>query len=158
MNLHPGMIKQIETAGFTIQNVFDPVGTIPTYSYSIGASAMAGGCEFFISGLRDDNRCNIINVAINHIGFVGDEYQEGKRDTDISDLPSWILPVTAEAKATHAAQAGLYWGNDDYQAFQIVWPDRAGLFPWQTGYDHEFCRQEILCELPALLKRNKSSD
>ena len=45
-------------------------------------------------------------------------------------MPYWLgrgLPNAAEH------------GNRAYQAFHIVWPDPAGSFPWEAGYD-EHCR------------------
>ena len=33
-------------------------------------------------------------------------------------------------------------------AAQLVWPDRRGLFPWQTGYDQERCSQPLIGPAP----------
>jgi len=31
-----------------------------------------------------------------------------------------------------------FYGGDDFPCLQIVWPDRAGRFPWEADFDAQF--------------------
>jgi len=52
-------------------------------------------------------------------------------------LPRWLL--------SFVGIAAVYYGNVDFPVTQLYWPDRAGLFPWQSGFDADlFAAQPLL--------------
>ena len=51
---------------------------------------------------------------------------------------AYFFPVAPEHSAEHLRWSGWFYGSDDFPCLQLVWPDRAGLFPWQEGFEERF--------------------
>jgi hypothetical protein len=60
-------------------------------------------------------------------------------------VPGIFRPVRQSWKALYFGLAYLHYGNLDFPALQLFWPDRKGRFPWQDDFDLSiFYRQPLL--------------
>ncbi|HEX8480318.1 MAG TPA: DUF4262 domain-containing protein [Allosphingosinicella sp.] len=46
-----------------------------------------------------------------------------------------FFPVAARHYPEHLGWCRWFYGGDDFPCLQLVWPDRVGLFPWESGFD-----------------------
>lgn len=51
---------------------------------------------------------------------------------------AFAFPIAKRFYRGHLGWNNWFYGGDNYQCLQIVWPDRDQLFPWQTGFDERF--------------------
>lgn len=68
----------------------------------------------------------------------------GKRSNAIfGNSPAYAFRVARRHYPNYLGWSGwFYGGRDDFPCLQIVWPDRAGLFPWETGSDPSFSNSQ----------------
>lgn len=53
-----------------------------------------------------------------------------------------LLPVSRDFYAEYLGWSRWFYRGDDFPCLQLVWPDRAGLFPWQSEFDPAFARDQ----------------
>jgi hypothetical protein len=49
-----------------------------------------------------------------------------------------LLPVALEQYEAHLGWSRWFYGNDSFECLQLVFPDRAGEFPWMSGSSADF--------------------
>ena len=49
-----------------------------------------------------------------------------------------LLPVALEHYQSHLGWNRWFYGNDDFECLQLVFPDRGGEFPWMSGSSADF--------------------
>ncbi len=59
-------------------------------------------------------------------------------DGFFGNAPGVLLPVAKRYYREHLGYANWFYGNEAFPCYQLVWPDRQGLFPWQAGFDERF--------------------
>lgn len=65
-------------------------------------------------------------------------------------LPSWF--------PRFLGTGGAVYGNFDFPTVQLYWPDRRGLFPWQSGFDPELFRFQPILYQDNLILANVGFD
>ena len=55
---------------------------------------------------------------------------------------AYVFPVAKRHYANHLGWSRWFYAGDDFPCQQIVWPDRAGLFPWEAGFDPTFANKQ----------------
>lgn len=65
-------------------------------------------------------------------------------------LPSWF--------PSFLGTAGAVYGNFDFPAVQLYWPDQRGLFPWQSGFDPDLFRFQPILYQDNLILANVGYD
>lgn len=61
-----------------------------------------------------------------------------RTDRVFGNLPAYVFPVAKRFYTEYLGSSLWFYGKDDFPCLQIVWPDRAGLFPWEIGFDPAF--------------------
>ncbi|WP_235364918.1 DUF4262 domain-containing protein [Sphingomonas sp. ERG5] len=51
---------------------------------------------------------------------------------------AYLFPIAKAHYPDHLGWSRWFYGGDDFPCVQLVWPDRAALFPWQPGFDARF--------------------
>ena len=135
------LLKNIETYGWQCNNVFDPDGVEPDFSYSVGFAGSLGSPEFIIFGLRRELMQSMLASLYDQIK-AGATVEHDKR---WSDLLEGYECVSKRATAHNLFQEYTtvskwlwnYQGNKGSpEIYQIVWPGAVdGLFPWDEGCD-----------------------
>ncbi len=64
----------------------------------------------------------------------GNRLAIGERtDAIFEGLAAVLLPVAPQQYRSHLGWSRWFYGNDDFQCLQLVYPDATGHFPWSPG-------------------------
>ena len=127
--------------GHMVQGVFpteDAPG--PSFAYSVGLQD-AGWPELIMVGVNINTATVIINDTIRLYRAAEKKPTAGDCVEEVGNFPLYLATVSNSAlheylcQAVHRAER---MGKPEPAALQIVIPDRAGVFPWQPGYDHAY--------------------
>lgn len=147
----------LERDGWAIEAVrarpdLDP--PIPTYSYTIGVQDRFGFPELLIFGLKPVACRGLFGLVVDALAG-GTEFPIGQPFIGLLDgsQPSAFLPIDAEAAAgmlssltEHRRVNGD--ADSDFSIVQLAWPDRAGVLPWEDGFDPQMATVQLLLGEP----------
>jgi hypothetical protein len=146
MRLH--LEEVISRLGMAVQPVF-PTATTPPFAYSVGQHAK-GLPELIVFGLHPEVSAGLLYELAAHMEREqadGRTVGPGTVSLDGCLLDTVLVEVPAEVACKYATQA--HDRSDSKATFlQAVWPDRAGLFPWQPGYDPAFSKYQPVVGTP----------
>ena len=57
-----------------------------------------------------------------------------RTDAVFANLPAYVFPVAKKHYRDLLGWSRWFYGGDDFPCLQIVWPDRAGRFPWEPTF------------------------
>lgn len=129
------VLENIETHGCHIVQVReDQAG--PGWSYTIGLYERLGCPEIIVLGLKDLVAAHVLNDAAGRMRD-GAIFHERDRHVDL------LENVECEFRAVDSkwlkqglmGYANWFYGTPDYPVMQCVYPDIAGIFPWEAGFD-----------------------
>ena len=108
----------------------------PGYTYTIGFETHFGQPEVVIFGLQGVAARGLLGmIADQHGGGVALPVGGVFVGLLESDLPCALLEVDVEEHAGLFPNAAAFHGDSGFRMLQFLWPDRAGLLPWDAGYD-----------------------
>jgi hypothetical protein len=55
-----------------------------------------------------------------------------------ANLAAYVFPVAKRHYADYLGWSRWFYAGNDFPCVQIVWPDRAGVFPWENCFDPTF--------------------
>lgn len=146
MNPSELITHDIATLGFSTVAVADPSGT---FAYTVGFTEL-GHPEILISGLRSEI-CHQFFWDMYNLIKEGKRYAAGETVTELANLPTAFRTLRPSAAREFACQAVFHYeGKDKAPSFlQMVIPDKAGLMPWEDGYDQRAmrCQRHLWVEL-----------
>jgi hypothetical protein len=131
-------LEHIDTYGLHILNVAAD-GELPPFSYSIGIGQSLGLPELIVIGLRHE----VAQAAINACYAImksGRPVTPGARVEGLLG-GGFACEIRAVSPAHFREYMGWAWwlyGGPDFQACQIVFPNTAGVFPWEPAADAWF--------------------
>ena len=106
------------------------------FSYSIGFAESYGQPEILIFGLPRDKAHALLTECASLLSagatFVADTPDDRVLANDYKVV---FRPVLASGFGEYLGTARRYYGTRGFSALVMYLPDRAGLFPWQAGYD-----------------------
>ena len=80
-------------------------------------------------------------------------YRSAQRGTPVSRavrlsgiLPgddAYFLPVARRHYAAYLGWSRWFHQGDDFECLQLVWPDEAGVFPWEPSFDPNYAQAQI---------------
>ena len=109
----------------------------PDYAFSIGLYLNYGQAELIMFGLDPNDASNIIN-DIRDRAATGRTCAAGDVCDDLFvDQKVCFMEVPLHAYSAYLGTAIWFYERlpRPFPCCQIVWPDREGLFPWETGCD-----------------------
>lgn len=112
---------------------------LPPFAYTIGLTASFGWPELLCYGLKPDVMAVLLNSAVDELRCRSQPPAEGVVLHDVAE--GFECRLTAVADHNRAGHLGFaiwfarYRGEDpaDIKCFQMVWPDRNGVFPFEAG-------------------------
>jgi hypothetical protein len=139
----------IATHGWIVMKVSANTQSDPDFAYSIGLWQTYEHPEIILVGLPLDIGHQIINA-------VGAAVQNGKRYTAGSISDEFLEGYTVTFRTVPEYQYGAYlgWGTRYYRhapfpVLQLVFPDRAGRWPWHADVAADFrSAQPVLADEP----------
>ncbi|MDI3284539.1 DUF4262 domain-containing protein [Polyangium sp. 15x6] len=141
------LLHDVQTHGWHIIHVGTREGeesTGPGWSYSIGLFHTFGNAELIVVGLP----CSTAESIINDLGSrirAGQRFGHGMRDPDVLENHDvrFVAMRTEEYRA-HLGYAIWFYRGVEFPVLQVVWPDRAGRFPWDPDCVLDDSTQPIL--------------
>lgn len=139
----------IERHGWHCLHVDAELGDEEAFSCSIGFGERHGAPEVVVFGLPPDkahallSRCAALLAA-------GQALQSGLDDSRVLDngYPVRFRPLRPDRYDEYFGTARRYYGERDFQALVLFWPDRKQRLPWQPGYDAPAQHEALAAALP----------
>lgn len=106
----------------------------PGFAFSIGLTKTYGQPELICFGLRTKVMHSMINDVASRYAR-GEVFQAGDRVSDL--IEGFDCELRAMSKARYREYLGYarwFYDGDDFDVFQIVYPDMGGRFPWDEGF------------------------
>jgi len=150
------LVDDIEKYGCHVVQVSAGNG-FPGWSFTIGLEELLGVPELIVIGLKDEVAHSLLNECAHRL-------QEGirlgprRRERGLlSDVECEFRPVEKRWLKQTMGYAAWFYGGDDFQALQCVYPDLANRFPWEEGFSKDWrSRQPLL--FPHSLPPNVEQD
>jgi hypothetical protein len=131
-------MANIEAHGLHVLNVAEE-GDLPPFSYSIGIQQSLGQPELIVIGLKADVAQAVINECYRQMKS-GAAIVAGARVAGL--LGGGFECVVGEVSAAHYDDymGWALWLNKgpNFRAWQIIFPDTAGVFPWEADASEWF--------------------
>ena len=135
-------LAHIRKHGWFGTRVFDPDKQEPDFTYSTGFFHGLGHPEIIVFSLPQQ-------VSHDILWNIYRDIREGnapKPETRLSGIfgnhQAVLLPVSRDFYAEYLGSSRWFYCGDDFPCLQLVWPDRAGLFPWQPDFDPAFASDQ----------------
>ena len=107
----------------------------PAFSYTTGFCVNAHRPELLIFSIKVEIALDIF-WALFRDAKLGVSLPFGEPlDNVFGNGPAFAFPIAKRFYREHLGWSSWFYGGDDFQCLQIVWPDRDQLFPWQPGFD-----------------------
>lgn len=137
-------LDNIDTYGLHILHVREE-GDLPAFSYSIGIEKTLGMPELIIVGLRHEVAQAAINACYSQMKS-GTDVAPGARIAGLlgGGFECQIGDVTSTHAANYMGWASWLYGDEPFRACQIIFPNTAGVFPWERTADAWFKSQQPL--------------
>lgn len=115
----------------------------PGFSYSTGFWLGAHHAELIMFGMKADVAHEVL-WGLFRGAKEGRTLVAGRRTQDaFSNLPAYAFKVSSRHYADHLGWSHWFYRGVEFPCLQIVWPDRAGVFPWEVGFDSEFRSDQL---------------
>jgi len=109
----------------------------PGFSYTTGLWVNTGKPELIMFGMMTISHDIFWELFRN--AQLGRGLPVGARtDQVFANLTSYAFPVSKRYYADYLGWNRWFYAGDSFPCLQIVWPDRAGIFPWEKGFDQAF--------------------
>jgi hypothetical protein len=106
----------------------------PAFAYSIGLPATVGQPELICFGLRTEVMHRLLNDL--HARMTkGERFSDGTRVSDlITGYDCVLKKVHKRWYSGFLGYARWFHEGDDFDALQLVWPDKQHRYPWDEDY------------------------
>lgn len=138
-------LADIEKYGLHVISVREEDG-YPPFAYSIGIEQSLGMPELIVIGLKSNVACSAINECYRQMKEHG-EPTPGARVAGLlgGDFECIIGEASSEQIADYMHWASWLYKGRPFRAYQIIWPNTSGVFPWeQDASDWLIARQPLL--------------
>lgn len=142
------IVSCVEQYGCFVMGVFDPEHEIPDFAYSIGFPMSLDQGDVIISGLELQMMKRILNdtYLLCRDGF---ELSDFARTDQLFSSFDCVVRSVAEGRLADEFFNSARWYSEQVaklpfeQAFQLVWPDKAGIFPWEDGFSEDLMGAQL---------------
>lgn len=120
---------------------------MPSYVFSIGLFKKYGHPEIICFGLNTDSMASLINHACDLIKN-GDTLSTNQPYAGFLDkYKIQFLQVDEAFYVNYLGYAGWFYDwSFEFPAIQLVWPDKADLFPWNEGFNPDWKYKQPLLD------------
>lgn len=138
------LARDVEKYGFSVLWVFDDEGNAPDFAYTVGLTVSLGHPEFVVAGLPQGVSTQILTEVAGRV-VDGSVVHEGDRLTGVLEnfdvLVDGVEMAFIRDNMRHATALA---GESNLSALQILWPDRAGIFPTEPSFDTRLAGRQAL--------------
>ena len=131
------VIDDIAAHGWHCVNILAE-GNLPPYSFTVGLFHSYGHPELIIFGLRSEVAHQILAIAADAAKNGAPLDLSQPSDELINSYSCCFAQVPISEYRDHVGYCRWYYHGNEFPLYQIVWPSRAGLFPWHPDATAEF--------------------
>ena len=143
----------IETKGWAIEPVearTDVEPPRPGYAYTIGFPERFAFPELVVFGLTPVAASGLIDFVAQQLDggveIPRDVALQGLLDNDLR----CVFATVDDPESTDLFATGRAWHRGSFELLQLLWPDRMGWLPHESGFDHRLVRaQPVIGRHPA---------
>ena len=129
----------IETDGWALEPVSPRADTdppVPAYAYTIGLPALLGFPEVVVFGLAPVTSRGLIGLVVDAVrGGTEIPFEVELVGLLENDLRCAFAPVDVETHGDSFDTARSWYRGEPYPMVQMIYPDRNGFMPYETGYE-----------------------
>jgi hypothetical protein len=130
-----GLLGRITEYGWQTTSVSKAADGRPGFSYTTGFCHTVGRPEVLVFDFPHSLAHNVFGQMMRR-ARAGDVFPVGApNDGILSGEPVFLFPIRPEMAAKYLRSSHWFYRRTDFPATQLVWRDRAGLFPWEQGCD-----------------------
>jgi len=137
------LLTSVRDHGWHVMGILED-GDEPGWSFTIGLTTSFQHPELVIVGLKTE----LTHVLLNNLGETireGRRYSPGDSVEDLLDgYRCEVIKVDRARYHDWLGYARWYYRGDEFEALQIVWPDRDHVFPTATGAPAALVRMQPL--------------
>ena len=111
---------------------------LPGFVYSIGLYERFNHPEIICFGLKTNVMATIINDICHEIKDGKNFDVEINYTSILKDYDVCFLKIAPNYYSHYLGFGGWYYGNCDFPAIQLVWPDKQHNFPWQENFNKDW--------------------
>ena len=142
---NPPIAESIEENGFYLCN-FDGDGYLPAFSYSVGLTKSYSHPELLIMGLSREINLSILEHACELV-------RDGKKFEIQTDYEEFLegfsicfLPILKKHLPDYFGFGIEYYGDMEFEALQLIWPDKQSRWPWDEEFEPELLINQKLLD------------
>jgi hypothetical protein len=115
----------------------------PGFSYTTGFWITLNSPEIVVFGLQRDASYDVLASLFGDFK-TGIKHPVGSANSIIlKSHKSFLFPVAKTRYSNHLGWNQWFYNGDNFDCLQLVWPDPAGTFPWQAGFDNRFTESQV---------------
>lgn len=138
--LDPGeanFVSQVREHGWFGTHVSAEDGK-PGFSYTSGFWLSVGAPEVVIFSVKSNVAHDIFWEMYRDLK-TGMAFPVRRQITGIfGNYKAVLFPIATQHFPTHLGWSRWFYGTDEFPCVQLVWPDKAGVFPWESSFDGRF--------------------
>lgn len=124
-------IEDVTKFGIHILQVFNEDLSTPCFSYTVGLWHTHRHPEVILFGLKDDLCRSVLNDLNREIGK-GRSFAAGSSAEQVLEgFRVYFETVPSEQYREYLGWNRWFYGGDEFEAVQMIWPNTLGVFPWQ---------------------------
>ena len=135
-------VSKVREHGWFGTRVFDPDQESPDFSYSTGSYARTGFPEIIVFSLPKQVSHKILWDIYRDLEAGNAPLPQKKISGVFGEHEAVFLPLHKDTYSEHLSWNQWFYRGNDFPCFQLVWPDREGLFPWENGFDLSFAEDQ----------------
>lgn len=142
------LLADVKRVGWHIVGIHEDENG-PAYAFSVGLFHTFEHPEIIVFGLPHDTAGRIINIIGRQVQD-GTRFEANDQSNDVAEgFPVVFKMIPKDFYRQYIGYALWFYRDFDFPVLQCVWPDKAGLFAWQDGYDHRFDQMQPILAHPS---------
>ena len=142
------LLADVERVGWHVVGIHEDENG-PAYAFSVGLFHTFEHPEIILFGLPHETAGRMINIIGRQVQ-AGTRFKPNDQSNDVAEgFPVVFKMVPKDFYREYIGYALWFYRSLDFPVLQCVWPDKAGLFAWQDGYDHRFDQVQPILAHPS---------
>lgn len=136
------LLSDVSSIGWHHVHVQAERGT-PGFAFSLGFYANYNHPEIIVFGLPPQIAQQLLNIAAVAVAGAKIRYATYKPYDDLAEgMKVAFVPVARQHYPTYLGYAGWFYESTGpgFPVLQMVWPDKQGRLPWESGYDISYAK------------------
>lgn len=114
----------------------------PGFSFTTGLWLTLRQPELIVFSLNNETAHQVFWTAFNNAKVGKVLSAQARTDAVFGNVATFTFPVARRYYASLLGWSRWFYAGDDFPCLQIVWPDRAGLFPWESGFSSSLSKSQ----------------